>query len=206
MANARADWQTLRGTLAGFVVCVLLSGGLVVASHDFRAERERDYLAHHARFRQASAQYLAVDEEERIIADFYPEFVRLREAGLLGRERRLSWLESLRAAGDDLRLPQLTYRIEAQRPLDAPWPLDLGAYALYASPMNINAGLLHEGDLARLLDALERNARGQYTVRHCTLKRLASEFALDTTAPHVSADCTLDWLTLDLRAGGGLDP
>ena len=92
MASNRADWSMLRGTLIVFVLVVLLSAALVSASFYFRQNMEREYQRNHARFRLASQQYLAVDDEERIIQNFYPDFVRLHRAGLLGQERRLSWL------------------------------------------------------------------------------------------------------------------
>ena len=96
----RVEWSILRGTLVVFVLSIAASASMVTASFYFRQNMEREYQAHHAEFREASRKYLAVDDEERIIDQFFPEFRRLYEAGLLGRERRLSWLEALRRAGD----------------------------------------------------------------------------------------------------------
>ena len=112
MAARRADFSVLRGTLVGFVVCVLAAAGMLTASSYFKQRMAREYQLNHNRFLSASRQYLAVDEEERIIEEFYPEFVRLYHGGLLGQERRLSWLETLREAGGAIRGRLLLRRIE----------------------------------------------------------------------------------------------
>lgn len=198
MADNQAEWSVLRGTLVLFTLCVLASAAMVSGSHYFRQNMEREYTANHARFRVASQQYLAVDEEERIIEEFYPLFVRLHRDGLLGGERRLSWLESLRTAGARLQIPEIGYKLEAQRETRPETPLALGEFGLYMSPMSLNLGLLHEGDLVRLLDALERDAFGLYSVRRCDFRMHDGALTLDPAAPNIKADCVLEWLTLDL--------
>ncbi|MCZ6773047.1 MAG: hypothetical protein O7G83_13870 [Proteobacteria bacterium] len=198
MANNKPDWSILRGSLILFVVCVLASTAMLAGSFQFRQKMEREYQSNHSRFRNASQQYLAVDEEERIIEEFYPEFVRLYRAGLLGGERRLSWLETLREAGDAIKIPELTYKIEAQRPTKTDFDVRLGSYELYSSPMNLSIGLLHEGDLFQLLNALDRDALGQYSVRSCNFKMTEGEIKLDPHVANIKADCLLDWLTIDL--------
>ncbi len=204
MASSRVDWPILRGTLVVFVLSLAAAAGMVSASFYFRQNMEREYQAHHAEFREASLKYLAVDDEERIIAQFLPEFQRLYDHGLLGRERRLSWLETLRRAGDANGLPQVVYKLDAQRVATPDFNIALGDFQLYASAMTLNLGLLHEGDLLQILQTLEREALGQYSILGCQLKR-ANE-AIDTTGhtANLNADCTLDWWTINLSGERGL--
>jgi hypothetical protein len=198
MAESKADWSVLRGPFTVFAVCLIASAAMIAASLHFRQSMEREYQQNHARFRTASQQYLAVDEEERMIEDFYPEFVRLYRDGLLGKERRLSWLESLRHAGEAIKIPELSYKLEAQREIAPEFPLTLGTYSLFVSPMNLTLGLLHEGDLLQLLQALDREALGEYSVKSCNLKRRSIELNLNAVEPNISAECQLDWWTVDL--------
>lgn len=198
MPGKIADWSILRGTVIGFVVCVLAAAGMLTASHYFKKNMQRQYQASHAIFLNASQQYLAVDEEERIIEQFYPEFVRLFRAGLLGQERRLSWLETLRAAGEAIKIPELTYKLDAQREMQPDYYMSLGSYGVYVSAMNLSLGLLHEGDLLRLLNSLERDALGQYSVRDCAFRASGGELVIETGKANIHADCTLEWLTVDL--------
>ena len=198
MASKKADWKILRGTLIGFVICLLLSAGMLTASFYFKQSMQTEYQRHHRDFRAASQQYLAVDEEERIIEEFYPEFVRLYRGGLLGQEKRLSWLETLRDAGEAIKIPELNYQLEPQRETANEQGIDLGGYGIYVSPMNLTLGLLHEEDVLRLLGALDRDARGQYSVRECEFRSEGTDFALDPGRTNIRASCVLDWLTLDL--------
>lgn len=194
----KADWTVLRGTLAGFVLCVVAAAGMFAASVWFKQGMQREYQANHNRFRAASQQYLAVDEEERMIDEFYPEFVRLYRGGLIGRERRLTWLETLRGAGSAIGIPEVNYKVEAQRASDAGFGLELGRYDVYASSMQLSLGLLHEGDLLQLFHALDRDALGQYTVRSCEFRRIEPHFEIDPGRANIRAECALDWLTIDL--------
>ena len=88
---------------------------MLTASNFFWREMNREYQANFAHFRDASRKYLAVDDEERIIEAQYPAFKALYARGIIGQERRLSWVEALREAGTELRIPALDYRIEAQQ-------------------------------------------------------------------------------------------
>jgi hypothetical protein len=198
MANKIADWSIMRNTVIGFLVCVTLAAGMLSASYYFKENMQRQYQLSHSDFRNASQQYLAVDEEERIIEEFYPEFVRLYRRGLIGKERRLSWIESLRSAGAVIKIPELNYKLDAQREIAPDFYLALGSYGVYVSAMNLSLGLLHEGDLLRLFAALERDAQGQYTVKDCDLRLTSGEFTIDSTRANIHAECTLEWLTIDL--------
>lgn len=200
----RVDWSILRGTVVVFALSLAASAAMVTASFYFRQNMEREYQTHHGEFREASRKYLAVDDEERIIEQFFPEFRRLYEAGLLGRERRLSWLEALRRAGDDNGLTQVAYKLDAQRQATPDFNIALGDYQLYASTMNLNLALLHEGSLLRLFKALDHDALGQYAVRRCVLKRTGEGLDLTAQGANINADCTLDWWTINLSGEHGL--
>ena len=200
----RVDWSILRGTVVVFALSLAASAGMVTASFYFRQNMEREYQAHHGEFREASRKYLAVDDEERITDKFFPEFRRLYEAGLLGRERRLSWLEALRRAGDDNGLTQVAYKLDAQRQATPDFNIALGNYQLYASTMSLSLALLHEGSLLRLFKALDRDALGQYVVRRCVLKRTGEGLDLSAQGANINADCTLDWWTINLSGEQGL--
>ena len=201
MATHRVDWSILRGTLIVFVLALGGSAATISASYYFRRGMEAEYQRNHARFRQASQQYLAVDDEERIIQDFYPDFVRLYRAGRLGAERRLSWLETLRQAGDTIKLPELNYKLDAQRPATPDFTLPLSGYTLLVSPMNLKLGLLHEGDLLTLFRTLDSDALGQYSIRSCNLQRYDNSINVDLHTPNVMAECVLDWWTINLAGG-----
>jgi len=200
MSQSTVDWSVLRGAIGVFAVCLLVSGGLLAASVYFREEMAADFHTHQARFLDISRKYLAVDDEARIIERTYPEFVTLFESGILGQEHRLSWIETLTTAGDRIRLPEITYRINSQAVFTPDFPVMLGAFDINVSEMSLDLGLLHEGDLFELLDALDENAEGLYSVSYCEANRVAaSGGGTDTERPLISANCRLNWFTVDLK-------
>ncbi len=199
MAQNKVDWMVLRGAIGIFSICLLVGGTLLGASHYFREEMAAEYRSSHARFRDVSRKYLAVDEKERIVEHYYPAFVRLYETGILGEEHRLSWLESLRRAGDKIQLPEIGYRISSQSIYQAEFPIDLGAFNIYVSEMDLNLGLLHEGDLLSLLDALNDDAEGLYSVSRCEANRVNEKAEFDPAQATIMASCRLDWFTVDLK-------
>lgn len=198
MGYTRADWVVLRGALGVFVICALLSAVMLAASHVFAQDMESEYRTLHGRFRDASRKYLSVDQDERTIAERYPAFLELGRRGVIGDEHRLNWVEVLREAGTELGLPALEFRIEPQEVHVPGFPLATGAFDLRMSRMHLSLGLMHEGDLKRLLDLLDRRAEGLYSVRECAARRVE-----DAANPDVgiTTECTLEWYTLELRGG-----
>ena len=117
----------------------------------------------------------------------------------------VSWLETLRNAGDAIKLPQLNFKLDAQREWSPDFDLALGAYAVRASSMDLSLGLLHEGDVLELFSMLDERADGQYSVRSCEFRSAVDTLTLDPTLANIRAECKLDWLTVDLSGEQGLE-
>ena len=199
MAQSKLDLSVLRGALGVFAICVLVAGILLGASYYFREEMAAEFNTNQLRFRDVSRKYLSVDEEERIIEQYLPEFQQLYDDGVLGREKRLSWLEVLKAAGAKVQLPQLGYEISSQSTFEPDYPVDVGAFDIYASNMDLNMGLLHEGDLLNVLELLDQNANGLYSVSHCDVARTVRAATADNLRERIKAVCQLRWFTVDLK-------
>lgn len=201
MKREDIDWSVLRGALLTFSVCLLLSGGIVYGGFYFRDKMNVQYRLHNGNFQSISQRYLAVDEEERIIKRFYPRFIDLYNEGIIGREQRLNWLEVLRASGEELKLPGLTYEISSQSLYTPTFPISLGRFQLYSSQMTLNMQLLHEGDLLRLLDFIDEKAQGMFSVSDCQLSRAAQGINISAEAANVQGRCTLHWFSIKLADG-----
>jgi hypothetical protein len=67
--------------------------------------------------------------------------------------------------------------------------------------MKLNLGMLHENDLVRLLQELDKGAYGLYSVKECALKRVTKRLEQGPQGQNVSAECTLLWFTLNLSSG-----
>ena len=202
MRSETIDWSVIRNALIGLVVSIIISSGLVVGSIYFKSVMQQEFNRNNAEFQNISRRYLAVDEEERLIIEYFPSFRELHQQGIIGEEHRLDWLEVLRDLGSSLKLSGLSYTIESQKPYAPSFAVNLSSYGLFRSTMRLNMQLLHEGDLFNLLEALNRQALGSFTVSSCRLNNnVVDDSSSDANRSNVTAECSLDWLTLRLASG-----
>ncbi len=192
------EWPIVRGAVGVFCLCLVVSAALLGAGFLFRGKMLTEYKEHQSQFRAISQTYLAVEDEEKIIKELYPRFIALYEKGVIGDEQRLSWIEVLTQVGQKLKLPELSYEIASREPYEPSYPLARGNYALFNTKMNLRLGMLHEGDLANVLQALESHASGMFNISQCDLARKGTEIMLDPEVANIEATCQLDWHTIDL--------
>jgi len=195
------DWKILRGSIIIFVLSITVSGSLAYGAFYFQRQMQLEFNRANAEFHTISNRYLAVDEEEKLIRSYLPRFVELYQSGVIGDEQRLNWIEILRSAGDEIRLPSLSYQIDSQQVFTPAFPLTMGNYRLYSSTMLLNMQLLHEGDLFRIIEALNENAKGSYSLSSCTITQSSTEISDSPNASNITARCELLWYTIRLADG-----
>ena len=202
MKLAEIDWRILRGALAMLLIALALGIGMLVGSYYFWTEKQQFLTKSERSLRDIKVKYTTIDDEERIIEEYLPLYQELESKGIIGREQRLNWIEILREASRELKLPQLRYSIQTQSRYEPDFPVETGAFEIYASVMQLNLGLLHEGDLPRLLAVINRDAVGLYSVSKCAIERQGREFARQATVANLTANCALRWFTIRQRAAG----
>ena len=210
----RGDWRNLCGALAGLGLALLAAALASAASYYFYREARAEFSHNQAQFEAERARYLALGEQAALLTAHYPAFAALGRQGVVGPEQRLNWIETLGQAGPELGLPRLEYEIGRRQALRADYGLDYeldhgsgrAAYRLYKSELRLSLGLLHEADLLRLFDYLDRHAKGHYTARACRLQRPAGAIPIAPEAANLAVDCRLEWLTLNLPNGGDMTP
>ncbi len=198
------DWTILKGSVISFMVCLLISSLIASVSYYFRETMQAEFQKNKKNFQSISRRYLAVDEEERLIRQFYPEFVDLYNTGIIGREHRLNWIEVLRQAGERIMLPSLSYEISSQKEYTPEYSINHGRFQLFSSSMQLNLGLLYEGDLQQLLRDLDKQAEGTYSVSECTFNK-RGQVIKDKDTANISAECQLQWFTIKLANGVKLE-
>lgn len=201
MKSRDFDWTVLRTPIVMLVIVLSISGAILVSSHVFKNQMQLEHQDKQRQFNSISSQYLEVDNQERLIADYYPHFIELYSQGIVGRERRLDWIDALRQAGERLKIPSLRYEISAQSESKEALQVNLGRYALRASTMKLKLDMVHEEDLTRLLATLDRVAPGIFTVSECNLARKDREVRIAEGAVNVTAECELIWFNLRLASG-----
>lgn len=195
------DWTILKTPLIILCVCLFIASALIGTSHYFNAGLEKEYNLNKSIFQSISRRYLDVDQEEKMLRENYPKFVKLYNQGVIGQEKRLNWIESLRKAGEVIGLPSLTYSIDSQEEHVPEYSINYNGYTLYRSSMDLSLGLLHEGDLFKLIDYINRNADGIYTISECKFNKNGNEVNFEKDRANVTASCQLYWITIDLAGG-----
>lgn len=206
MGRDEIDWSVLRRAIIIFSICVIAGGVLIGGSSYFKKEMLTKYNKNNRQFQNISRKYLAVDEEERLIKKYYPEFLNLYQKGLFGREQRLNWIETIKASDDRIKVPSIKYQISLQEEYSPTFSINMGNFRLFDSNMKLKIDMLHEGDLFRLLEDLNKNAIGTYTVSKCKFKRSGKKVNQDINKGNVSAECELQWFNIKKSDGSEITP
>lgn len=185
------DFKKLRWHLLAALLALALGGLLAWWSTQVHTRSARELQQTQARAKAAETRLQQVRNEEEEIRGKAALFVQLRDAGVIGPERRLDWTELLATQQQQQRLPSLEYEFSPQAPLDA---AANGGYGYYKSTMKLRLQLLHEEDLLRFISALEQGARALVVTRSCKLNRLPAP-AGSMSIAQLDADCELDWIT-----------
>jgi len=144
---------------------------------------------------QNTERLLRIADEEREVKEKIAVYRRLKELGILGRERRLEWADAIKRIRAQRGLIDLRYRVEPQKPL-ASVPAKPGSIDFYASTMKVNLALLHEEDLFGFLSDLRSSGNAYYSVKRCTLGRTGVPPTAANLAARVNADCEIDLITI----------
>jgi hypothetical protein len=200
----KVDWSVLQSAIIVFFISLIVSASLVAGTWYYEDNMKMKYNFDKKRFQTISNQYLAVKQEEKLVKQYYPEFISLYNKGIIGQERRLNWIETLRNSSENSKLISLRYEIDPQVQYTPDYTLNYGIYKLFNSAMKLNMDLLHTGDLKKLINDLNRNTQGTFNISSCKLKRTGgSRFAMEIK-PNIAAECKLHWFNIKRSDGSDI--
>lgn len=192
------DWAYLmQGMLPRLALCgaALLAFGAsqwLRADYAGRAEQERQQLD------SLEQQRLELGVRVQARRQFEERYRELDAAGIVGEEQRLAWAQALRDSAGALRLPYLRFTALPRQPFEAPYLVPGVAAPVMATVMELQAGLVHEGDLLRLFARLRDEAPGLMTVTGCSLELVGSEAPPQPDRANISSACQLRWYSIPL--------
>lgn len=193
MKLGRAELLKLRGPLALCIALAATGAAGVWLVLKEKQQAARMLVAAEAQRKQNETRLLQVRSEEQEIKQKASRFLQLGARGILGSENRLDWIEQLRDLRDRQKLAEVEYEIAPQQKLDT----TPDGHEFQSSNMRIELRLLHEEDLLRFLDALQKEARALVLPRECALNRQAAGSAPHNgPAAQLKADCQLQWITI----------
>lgn len=190
------DFPLIRKAFIVLIASLLLGAALVGGGRTLRLKQQDSMSQAQAQRNEASNKHRQAENDKQEIQDYQPRFVTLRERGFVGEERRLDWMEHIQRIRESRKLLPITYEISAQQAFQVGPEVSLGGLELRGSKMQLQMGLLHEGDLLNFLDDLKH--KGFYTAQECKVKRAGT--APESAHLPLAAECAIYWLTLGERA------
>ena len=191
--RAEFDWRYIRRYTALPLVTLLVSITLFAVSTWLRADQEAQYARFSANYDATQEDYDALVYRRRLVDRYHRRYQQFHELGFVGEESRLDWIETLRAATEELTLPRVSYAIEPQLNVVAPVQSIAaeGNSQIHVSRMQLEMGLVHEVDLLRFIDEFQRKAPGLVKVDECELGWLSPQEAPSASEANLSARCAV---------------
>ena len=195
MSFTREELKRL--ALPALAALVLVAFGLVLIkfASDSRAEANERLAAARAERNQSTERLARIAEEEREVKAKLDVYQQLKQLRVLGEERRLEWADAIARIRAQRELLDLRYRVDRQQLLVSV-PGKPANVDFFASTMQVNMALLHEGDLLRFLADLRASGNEYYSVKQCTLQRTGLAATGLTITPRLRADCLIDLITI----------
>ena len=194
------DWVTLRWPSIMFAIALVVSVALGYAGMRLEQSGKQEYEQAVSSLRSTHQRYRDLVNDIDLLEQYRNLYTEYKATGLVGKERRLSWIESLEATNGVLQLPTLSYNLLPQEDFERPDLKVKQGVVVNSSPMDLSMGLLHEEDLFALLEGLRLSIRNLFTVDKCSLNREAGiERSLDTRQVNLRSNCTIRWVTIDVK-------
>jgi len=194
----REDLDALRVPLIALAITLLAAVLVVYFSVIMLDESRKSRTQRETQLRDARLRIQNAGEEKERIVQYVGRYQQLAQAGFVGEEQRINWLDSLRIANQDAQIFGVEYDIGAQKPYTYASEFDPGKLVLQESLTHLKFRLLHEEDLLRFFRALARQGGGFYTLDQCQIRRQSGK---DVTAvqfqANLAAECEVRWLTIN---------
>jgi hypothetical protein len=196
----KIDWFYLRRPLIMIVVAIPVSVALALAGYHYEKLQRDEYQMALSTLRSTHKLYSNIINDIDLLDQYRSLYREYKSSGLVGDERRLSWIESLESTNEVLRLPTLAYNLNPQEDNKRPkFKLKRGV-SVMSSPMDLTIGMLHEEDLFALLEGLRLSIQNLFTVDSCSIIRSSPvDRSLDTRKANLRTQCTIRWVTINAR-------
>ena len=197
---SKIDWFYLRRPLIMLFVAMVIAAIVVFAGYQYESKQRDDYQAALSTLHSTHQLYTNIINDIDLLDQYRNLYSDYKATGLVGEERRLSWIESLESTNEVLRLPTLSYNLNAQEEFKRPdFKLKRGV-SVMSSPMELTIGMLHEEDLFALLEGLRLSIKNLFTVDSCTIVRQSPvDRSLDTKKTNLRTQCTIRWVTINAK-------
>lgn len=191
------DWRKLQTPLIILGVAVIVVALLIGFSERYRASQQQALQTQQNLLNSARQRYQSSGMEKDTIIEYLPQYQALINKGFVGEERRIEWVDELRAQHKLHKLFGIKYSISQQQDYQPTFVPSLGGFVMHRSVMKLDLDMLHEGDILQLTESLGVKNATPFMLRDCEITRLNSGGQLSKQLiANLHAACEMDWLTL----------
>jgi len=196
----KIDWFYLRRPLILLALSIVISVTVAVAGYEYENAQREQYQVALSTLNSTHQLYTNIIKDIDLLDQYRNLYSEYKSSGLVGEERRLSWIESLETTNDVLRLPTLSYNLNPQEDFQRPgFKLERDVVVM-SSPMDLTIGMLHEEDLFALLEGLRLSIKNLFTVDSCSIIRQSPvNRSLETRKSNLRTQCTIRWVTVNAK-------
>jgi hypothetical protein len=181
--------------LIGITLIVVII--LIVLAHRYSTEQEKALQTQQGLLNSARQHFQSSGIEKDMITEYLPKYQMLIDKGFVGEERRIEWVDELRAQHKNHKLFGVKYSISQQEVYKPAFISNTGGFVLHRSIMTLDLDMLHEGDILQLIESLGAKNGAPFVLRDCEIRRLNANTELSRQlVANLHAQCELDWLTL----------
>lgn len=191
------DWRKLQTPLLILGAVIIVAALLFALAQNYSASQEKALQTQQNLLNAARQHYQSSGMEKETITEYLPQYQALINKGFVGEERRIEWVEDLRAQHKEHKLFGIKYSISQQEDYKPTFAPGLGGFVLHRSIMKLDLDMLHEGDILQLTESLSAKNTAPFMLRDCEITRLNAGGPLSNQlVANLHAQCELDWLTL----------
>jgi len=199
--KSKVDWFFLKRTLIFLLIAIIFAGALVFLGWKYEDAQFEEYQKGADNLRTTHRLYKNMVNDIDLLEQYTTKYSDYKATGLVGGERRLSWIESLESTNSVLKLPQLSYKLLPQEGFVRPGLKMERGVEVKSSPMELSMSILHEEDLFALIDGLALSISNLFSVDSCSISlqgTVGKKF--DTQKPNLKSKCVIRWISIDAKS------
>ncbi len=185
-----------RSAILALLVALFSSIAILMLVADVYRDRT-GVLEQRSEFIALTGQVLRQVEAQGYLVENQQDYDRVMESVKTGTTQRRSWIETLKAAKKELNLPEIQFDIYPRIPIGSVpsnLPIDVGQETI-----ELQLGLLHEGEWLMLFDYLKRNIASPFELisldMHPVVRIKGSDMTLIKEI-NLEVNCTFRWYSI----------
>lgn len=195
------DFQFLRRSIIFFAIAVILSAGMIFAGLHVEKGKYNVYMETKSSLQTSHSKYTTLVKDIDLIQNYIQSYKDYKKSGLIGSERRLSWIETLESVNEELKLPKLSYSLDPQEEFIRPKLKVERKILISSTPMKLDIELLHEEDLFAVFDGIHGGIDNLFTIESCKISKIfKKDSLLSTKDANLKSNCLLRWITVDVQS------